>query len=96
MAILASSKYSQYILHTLSKEIFFVQSIEDKIKLLNLLPEFYIPFINNFNENIILIYSYLSRVLNVIQNSLLLNIEPKIISLIFGKIILLIFKNEIE
>ena len=85
-----------YILHILSKEIFFVQSIEDKIKLLNLLPEFYIPFINNFNENIILIYSYLSRVLNVIQNSLLLNIEPKIISLIFGKIILLIFKNEIE
>ena len=86
-----------YILHTLSKEISIVESIEDKIKLFNLLPEFYSPFKDNFNnENLSLLYSYLSRILTVIQNNLLLNIQPIIISEIFKKIILIIFKNEIE
>ena len=86
-----------YILHTLSKEIFIVESIEDKIKLFNLLPEFYSPFTDNFNnENISLLYSYLSRILTVIQNNLLLNIQPIIISEIFKKIIFILFKNENE
>ena len=85
-----------FILHVLSKEIFFTELIQDKIKLLNLLPEFYSPFLNNSNLNISLSYSYLSRILTVIQNNLLLNIQPKIISEIFGKIIIIIFKNEYE
>ena len=85
-----------YILHTLSKEMFIIESIEDKIKLFNLLPEFYSPFRDTFNENISLLYSYLSRILTVIQNNLLLNIQPIIISEIFKKIILIIFKNDIE
>ena len=85
-----------FILHVLSKEIFFTELIQDKIKLLNLLPEFYSPFLNNSNLNISLSYPYLSRILTVIQNNLLLNIQPKIISEIFGKIIIIIFKNEYE
>ena len=85
-----------FILHSLSKEIFMAESIKDKIKLLNLLPEFYSPFLNNTNLNISLSYPYLSRILTVLQNNLLSNIQPSIISEIFGKIIIIIFKDEYE
>ena len=85
-----------FILYALSKEIFITESIQDKIKLLTLLPEFYSPFLNNSNLDISLTYPYLSRILTVIQNNLSLNIQPKIISDIFGKIIIIIFKNEYE
>ena len=87
-----------YILHILSKEIFFTELIQNKIKLFNLLPEFFSPFINNLydNLNITLCYPYLSRILTVIQNNLSLNIQPNIISDIFSKIIYIIFKNEYE
>mgnify|MGYP002625459556 CR=1 FL=1 len=87
-----------YILHALSKEIFIIKSIQDKIKLFNLIPEFFSPFIDNINHdlNISLTYPYISRILTVIQNNLLLNIQPKIISSTFGKIILIIFGSEYE
>lgn len=87
-----------YILHILSKEIFFTELIQNKIKLFNLLPEFFSPFINNLydNLNITLCYPYLSRILTVIQNNLSLNIQPNIISDIFSKIISIIFKTEYE
>ena len=85
-----------FILHSLSKEIFIAESIKDKIKLLNLLPEFYSPFLNNPNLNISLSHPYLSRILTVLQNNLLSNIQPSIISEIFGKIIIIIFKDEYE
>ena len=87
-----------YILHALSKEIFFTKAIQDKIKLFNLISEFFSPFKDNINQelNISLTYPYLSRILTVIQNNLLLNIQPKIISNIFGKIISNIFGNEYE
>ena len=89
-----------YILHSLSKEILFAELVQDKIKLLNLLPEFYFPFLSKSNKNadinITLVYPYLSRILTVIQNNLSLNIQPKIISEIFGKIVIIIFKNENE
>ena len=91
-----NSKNITFILHALSKKIFFTEIIQDKIKLLNLLYEFYSPFLNNSNSNISLSYPYLSRILTVIQNNLLLNIQPKIIGDIFGKIIIIIFKNEYE
>ena len=87
-----------YILHALSKEIFFTKAIQDKIKLFNLISEFFSPFKDNINQelNISLTYPYLSRILTVIQNNLLLNIQPKIISNTFGKIISIIFGNEYE
>lgn len=85
-----------FILHSISKEIFFAELIQDKIKLLNLLPEFFSPFLNNQNLNISISYPYLSRILTVLQNNLLLNIQPLIINEIFSKIIIIIFKNEYE
>ena len=87
-----------YILYIISKEIFFTELNQDKIKLFNLLPEFYSPFLNNINTNLNIsqTYPYLSRILTVIQNNLLLNIQPKAISEIFGKIILILFNNEYE
>ena len=51
-----------FILHSISKEIFFAELIQDKIKLLNLLPEFFSPFLNNQNLNISISYPYLSRI----------------------------------
>jgi len=87
-----------YILHSLSKEIFFTKAIQDKIKLFNLISEFFFPFKDNLNPelNISLTYPYISRILTVIQNNLLLNIQPKIISNTFGKIISIVFGNECE
>ena len=87
-----------YILHALSKEIFFTKAIQDKIKLFNLISEFFSPFKDNINHelNISMTYPYISRILTVIQNNLLLNIQPKIISNTFGKIISIIFGNEYE
>ena len=87
-----------YILHSLSKEIFFTKAIQDKIKLFNLISEFFSPFKDNINHelNISMTYPYISRILTVIQNNLLLNIQPKIISSTFGKIISIIFGNENE
>ena len=85
-----------FILHTLSKEIFNSEIIQNKIKLFNLLPEFFFPFLKNKNNNISSTYPYLSRILTVIQNNLSLNIQPKIISSIFRKIILIILNNENE
>ena len=87
-----------YILHALSKEIFFTKAIQDKIKLFNLISEFFSPFKDNINHelNVSMTYPYISRILTVIQNNLLLNIQPKIISNTFGKIISIIFGNEYE
>jgi len=85
-----------YILHALSKEIFFTKAIQDKINLFNLISEFFSPFRDNINRdlNISMTFPYISRILTVIQNNLLLNIQPKIISNTFGKIISTIFGNE--
>ena len=85
-----------YILHYLSKEIFTTEIVQDKIKLFNLLPEFFSPFFKNEKENISITYPYLSRILTVMQNNLTLNIQPKIISSIFRKIISIIFTSEIK
>ena len=93
---IGNSNHITYILYILSKEIFSTELNQNKIKLLNLLPEFYSPFLYNINSNISQTYPNLSRILTVIQNNLLLNIEPKTISEIFSKIILILFKNEYD
>ena len=81
-----------YIIHYLSKELFSTELTKDKIKLLNLIPEFYTPF----DKNISITYPYLSRILTVLQNNLSLNIQSKIISEIFGKIISKLLDNSID
>ena len=85
-----------FILYILSKEIFSTELINNKIKILNLLPEFYSPFLYNINNNLSQTYPYLSCILTVIQNNLSLSIQPKIISEIFSKIIIILFKNEYD
>ena len=82
-----------YIIHSISKEILSLEKNEDKIKLLNLLNEFYFPLntISNTTDNFNLYFhsysKYTSRLLTVIQENILLNIPANKISDIFGRII---------
>ena len=82
-----------YIIHSISKEILSLEKNEDKIKLLNLLNEFYSPWnsINDVTDNFNLYFhsycEYTSRILTVIQDNILLNIPANKISDIFGRII---------
>ena len=57
-----------YILHVISREINNSSSLIEKELLLSLLPEFYVPFLN---ENIRLTDPYLSRILTSIQSNIL-------------------------
>ena len=86
-----------YIIHSISKEISSLEKTEDKIKILNLLKEFYISS-NSINElQIISLYSkYTSRILTILQNNILLKITPDNISNIFGTIVNYLFENNIK
>ena len=90
-----------YIIHSISKEILSLEKNEDKIKLLNLLNEFYSPLnsINNITDNFDLYFhsycEYTSRILTVIQDNILLNIPANKISDIFGRIIYSLFSKKL-
>ena len=80
-----------YILHAISREINNSSSLIEKELLLSLLPEFYVPFLN---ENINLTYPYLSRILTSIQSNILSEISPIFIGDIFKRIIFYIFNED--
>ena len=90
-----------YIIHSISKEILSLEKNEDKIKLLNLLNEFYSPLntINNTTDNFNWYFhsycKYTSRILTVIQDNILLNIPANKISDIFGRIIYSLFSKKL-
>ena len=90
-----------YIIYSISKEIFSLEQIEDKIKLLYLLKEFYVPLntidtnSKDFHRIFIAYIDYISRILTVIQKSIVLNIPPEKISEIFGKIINCVFERNL-
>jgi len=90
-----------YIIHSISKEILSLEKNEDKIKLLNLLNEFYSPLnimnytTDNFNSLFNSYSKYTSRILTVIQDNILLDISANKISDIFGRIIYSLFSNNI-
>ena len=80
-----------YILHVISREINNSSSLIEKELLLSLLPEFYVPFLN---ENINLTDPYLSRILTSIQSNILSEISPIFIGEIYKKIIFYIFNDD--
>jgi len=80
-----------YILHVISREINNSSSLIEKELLLSLLPEFYVPFLN---ENIHLTDPYLNRILTSIQSNILSEISPIFIGEIYKKIIFYIFNEE--
>lgn len=81
-----------YVLHLISRGINNSSSLIEKELILTLLPEFYVPFLN---EDISLTYPYLSHILTIIQNNILSEISPIFIGDIYKQIIIHIF-NEAE
>ena len=90
-----------YIIHSLSKEIISLEKTENKIKILNLLKEFFTPLklLNNICENFSLKFrlycKYTSRILTVLQKIILTDVNPEIISEIFGYIINLLMSKKL-
>jgi hypothetical protein len=81
-----------YALHLISRGINNSSSLIEKELILTLLPEFYVPFLN---EDISLTFPYLSHILTIIQNNILSEISPIFIGDIYKQIIIHIF-NEAE
>ena len=90
-----------YIIHSISKEIMSLEGIENKLKILYLLKEFYSTLNSNNieSEKYLLKYhlycKYISRILTVIQNNLYYDFPPENISKIFGKIVSYLFSKNI-
>ena len=96
-----NSQNITYIIYSISKEIVSLEQIEDKIKILYLLNEFYVP-LNKINTNskdfhrIFHTYcEYISRILTVIQKNIVSNIPCEKICEIFGKIINCLFEKNL-
>jgi len=79
-----------YILHLISREINKSDLISQKA-LLSLLPEFFVPFLNN---DITLTYPYLNRILTTIQSNIQCNISSIYLGEIYKKIIFYLFFDE--
>ena len=82
-----------YLLHIISIKINNSSSILEKEKLLSLLPEFYVPFINS---DITVTEPYFSRILTTIQSNILSGISPIFIGEIFKQIIFYVFNEDEE
>ena len=76
-----------FILHTISREIYNAEKIEEKKIILELLSEFFIPFKNNIKET----FPFLSRILTTIQSNIKSEIDSQFLSEIYTKILKFIF-----
>ena len=80
-------KIITFILHTISREIYNSDKIEEKKIILELLTEFFVPFKNNIKET----FPFLSRILTTIQSNIKSEIDSKFLSEIYTKILNFIF-----
>ena len=78
------------IFHTISRAIATSEKEEEKELLLNLLPEFFLPFKNDISKT----FPFISRILTTIQSNIHSKINPEYISKIYKDILQLLFSTD--